>query len=143
MKRNTTNKAGFTLIELMAVVIVLAIIAAVALPKYIDFGDDSRESSTKGTLDGVRAGVAMFYANGAINSTSRYPDIGELTDGSVMQESIPDNPYNDSAAVAAATSAQAASRTVGGAQGWRYFDGGGANKAIFYANTSGDSENDF
>ncbi len=144
MKRNSVVRKGFTLIELMAVVVILAILAGVALPKFFDYSTQAKKASVKGTLGGVRAGVANFYAEKAINSTAAYPTLAELTDGSTMQEVLPDNPYNDSNAVASATSAQAASRgSNAGAQGWRYFDGSGGNKSVFYANTTVDSENDF
>jgi MSHA pilin protein MshA len=136
-------RRGFTLIELMAVVVILAILAGVALPKFFDYSQEAKIASTKGTLGGVRAGIANFYAQKAVNSTARYPDRDELTGGSVMQEAVPDNTYNDSNAVAAATSAQAVSRTTGGSEGWRYFDGTGGYNAVFYANTTNDGSNTF
>ena len=86
----------------LTVVVVLAILAGVALPKYFDYAADAREASCKGVLGGVRAGVANFYANSAINGTPAYPTLTELnTVGTVMQEPIPVNPYNDSATVVA------------------------------------------
>ncbi len=68
-----------------------------ALPKYFDYASQAKESASKGTLGGVRAGVANFYANTAINGTPGYPTLTlELTTlGTVMQEVLPENPYND------------------------------------------------
>ena len=146
MNRSSVVSKGFTLIELMAVVLILAILAGVALPKFFNYQSQARIASCKGTLGGVRAGVANFYANQAISAgTAAYPSLAELTDGSTMQEAIPENPYNDSRAVATvATYALATARTVsGGAEGWAYYDGSGVGKAVFFANTDGSSENDF
>ncbi len=147
MNRNTLRK-GFTLIELMAVVVILAILAGVALPKFFNYAADAKKAACKGALGGVRAGVANFYADKAINSApSRYPTLAELTGTSVMLEIIPENPYASptSNVVVTATFANATARLASGVQGWRYFSGGGAgSRAIFWANTDVlPGENDF
>ena len=146
MHRNSAVRKGFTLIELMAVVLILAILAGVALPKFFNYQSQAREASCKGTLGGVRAGIANFSANEAISSgTAAYPTLAELTDGSTMQESLPENPYADSNDVETATSVQGAARTViAGGAGWCYYPGT-TSAAIFYANTdtAGIDENSF
>ncbi|MHC4081373.1 MAG: type IV pilin protein, partial [Planctomycetota bacterium] len=93
MHRNSVVRKGFTLIELMAVVLILAILAGVALPKFFNYQAQAREASCKGTLGGVRAGIANFYANEAISGSAAYPTLTQLTDGSTMQETLPENPY--------------------------------------------------
>ena len=146
MTRNSPGRTGFTLIELMAVVLILAILAGVALPRFFNYQTQAREAATKGTLGGVRAGVANFYADQAITTgTAAYPTLLQLTDGSVMQERIPENPYNSSIDVTLVTSANAVSRAIAGGNGWNYYDGsnGGAGTATFYANTNTVSENSF
>jgi prepilin-type N-terminal cleavage/methylation domain-containing protein len=147
MKPVNRSRAGFTLIELMAVVLILAILAGVALPKFFDYQTQAREASCKGTLGGVRAGIANYYANIAVTTGSvAYPTLAELTDGSTMQEALPENPYASSNDVQTATSAQAAARTViGGGAGWAYYDGSTGGNAVFYANTdtAGIDENSF
>ncbi|MEE8459420.1 MAG: prepilin-type N-terminal cleavage/methylation domain-containing protein [Phycisphaerales bacterium] len=141
MNRTSTIRAGFTLIELMAVVLILAILAGVALPRFFDYQVRAREAACKGTLGGVRAGVANYYADQAItNGTAAYPSLAQLTTtGTVMQEAIPDNPYGgapDPGAVATATKAESDDRNlVGAVGGWAYFDGTGGFPAVFYANT--------
>lgn len=146
MTRNAASRKGFTLIELMAVVLILAILAGVALPRFFNYQTQAREAATKGTLGGVRAGIANFYADQAITTgTAAYPTLAQLTDGSVMQEEIPENPYNASADVTLVTSADADSRNIAGASGWNYYDGsnGGAGNATFYANSATVAENSF
>ena len=145
MNRSTKHRSGFTLIELIAVIVILAIMAGVALPRYFDYAAQAREASVRGTLGGVRAGVANFYANEAINGTAAYPSLAQLnTLGTVMQEAIPDNPYVDDNTVVAATSVQAAARTVvAGGAGWAYYVDNAASppEMTLYANSSGSSEN--
>jgi len=95
MSPHSRRHRGFTLIELIAVIVVLAILAGVALPKYFDYSAQAKESATKGTLGGVRAAIANFYANQAVNGAARYPTYAELIAlGTVMQEPLPENPYN-------------------------------------------------
>ncbi|MHC4101607.1 MAG: pilin [Planctomycetota bacterium] len=146
MRRQSRPWAGFTLIELMAVVLILAILSAVALPKFFDYRGEAQLSACKGTLGGVRAGIASFYANQAISGTAAFPTLTELTDGSTMQETLPENPYAGSNDVTTATSAEAAARTpVGVGPGWAYFPGAANGDAVFYANTNtaGVNENSF
>jgi len=153
MKRNSAFRAGFTLIELMAVVLILAILAGVALPKFFDYQVTARDAACKGALGGVRAGIANFYANRAVTTgTAAYPTIGELTlvgsTNSVMQEAIPDNPYDHSTGpvtnpngVEEVSKAQAIARVPinPGDNGWAYFPATvTGDSAIFWANTDYD-----
>lgn len=130
-------RKGFTLIELIAVVVVLAILAGVALPKYFDYAAQAKVSACKGALGGVRSGVANFYANAAIGGSAAYPTLVQLeTIGTVMQENIPANPYNNSNDVVAATW-NAAAPPVSGAAGWNY----DATAGKFWANSNDVGEN--
>lgn len=131
---------GFTLVEVIAVMVVLAILAGVAIPKFFDYSAQARASATQGTVGGVRAGMANYFANQSISGTGAYPTLVQLTTvGTVMQEQIPVNPYNDLATVEAVSLlADAQNRVVTGTSGWRYYVDNTANPpvAIFYANDS-------
>ncbi len=137
----TRTRSAFSLIELIAVMVVLAILAGVAAPRFFNYSDQAKSSSLQGTLGGVRSGIASFYANSAFNGTPAYPTFAELTTvGTVMQEPIPTNPYNGLNAVRQVTSqADADNRATAQTTqyGWCYFVDNSAEPpvAVFWANT--------
>jgi prepilin-type N-terminal cleavage/methylation domain-containing protein len=137
-------RSGFTLIELIAVLVVLAILSGVALPKYFDYSERAKTSALQGSLGGVRTAIANFYANSSIDGEGRYPTLEELTAvGDVMQEGVPANPYNSFNTVIAPNQSEAENRRVSNSQaGWRYFVDNDADPpvAIFYANSEDETK---
>lgn len=121
-RRSVHNFRAFTLIELIAVMIVLAILAGVAVPRYIDYTDRARTAALQGTLGNVRSAAANFYANASLSGTPAYPTLVQLTTtGTVMQDTFPQNPYNSLNTASAGTAANWAARQVAGNFGWRYY----------------------
>ena len=54
---------GFTLIELMIVVAIIGILAAIAIPKFADLIRKSNEGATKGNLGALRSAVSIYFAD--------------------------------------------------------------------------------
>lgn len=62
------KQKGFTLIELIMVIVVLGILAAIALPKFADMQVDARKSVLRGMLGAVRAASVIGHAEGLLKS---------------------------------------------------------------------------
>ena len=58
-----TMRKGFTLIELMIVVAIIGILAAIAIPKFADLINKAKEGSTKGALSSVRSAIQVYYGD--------------------------------------------------------------------------------
>ncbi len=56
------NKKGFTLIELMIVVAIIGILAAIAIPRFAQMLEKAREGATKGNLGSLRSAVSIYYS---------------------------------------------------------------------------------
>lgn len=133
MSMTAHRRSAFTLVELIVVIVVLAILSGVAIPKYFDYAARARESACKATLGAVRSAVANYYSNQLVTlGTGTYPSLQQLdTTGTVLQEVIPANPFNNSATISAATYSVSAPPTAGNA-GWNY----DVSSGKFWANTN-------
>lgn len=58
MKR---HQAGFTMIELIVVIVILGVLAATALPKFIDVQENAEESSLKGVAGSLASAMSVNY----------------------------------------------------------------------------------
>lgn len=67
MEKLRGNK-GFTLIEIIAVLIILGILAAVAIPKFLDMQEEAKRKSADGIIAAAQSQLSMAYAQGILNS---------------------------------------------------------------------------
>jgi general secretion pathway protein G len=95
------SKRGFTLIELMIVVLILGILAAVTIPNFISMVGRAREAATKKNMHLLQTATEDFAAV----SSGRYPDNASDTsdDGQTLVQHVPgqvfpENPWTQAAA---------------------------------------------
>src|ERR1044071_9763427 len=79
---------GFTLIELMIVVAIIGMLAAIAIPKFADLVTKSKESAVKGSLGSLRSAVSIYYSDteGVFPSTSANLSVSLTTGGKYLKD---------------------------------------------------------
>lgn len=79
--------AGFTLIELIVVMAIVALLVSIAAPRYLQSIDRAREASLRSSLQVMRQAIDQFSAD-----RGRYPDsLQELVDQRYLRQ-LPDDP---------------------------------------------------
>jgi prepilin-type N-terminal cleavage/methylation domain-containing protein len=85
--KNNRLSFGFTLIELMIVVAIIGLLAAIALPKFSNLVVKSREASVKGKLGALRSALNIYYADN--EGTYPWVDLASLSAGGKYLDAIP------------------------------------------------------
>ena len=96
-KMKNTNK-GFTLIELIMVTIILGILAAVAIPRYMTTVEKAEEAAEEATISAIRAGLESFATEQMMEHGRREHPLNPWT-----ALETPPAKYNSSSAADAAT----------------------------------------
>src|SRR5437879_1104396 len=126
-KLKELSKKGFTLIELMIVVAIIGILAAIAIPKFAELIRKSSEGASKGNLGALRSAMSIYY--GDMEGT--YPStIKSLTVGGKYLTVIPTakapNYHSDSngevVLVATGNAGEVVAGTPSDVGGWYYND---------------------
>ena len=83
------NRKGFTLIELMIVVVIIGILAAIAIPNFIQMQSRAKEASVKGNAHSLQLAVEDF----AVVNDGVYPAHGDLGAPMFPGGTLPNNPF--------------------------------------------------
>lgn len=117
MAKSISRRDAFTLIELVVVIIIVAILTAVAVPKFYDRADDAREAATLQSLSTLRGAIELHRAD-----LGTYPATLETDVLSYLKGPFPQSRVGgvENAAVKASTSDPIVAGDVDDAGGWIY-----------------------
>jgi MSHA pilin protein MshA len=115
------NQRGFTLIEILMVIMLVAILAAVAIPQFIDFRGDAKNAALQSSVGAMRTAIMTQYSNSILKCNAKsgqYPTAAQIAANDIttgddpctaamitnagerqfVAGTIPDNPWSGSAA---------------------------------------------
>jgi MSHA pilin protein MshA len=106
MKR---HQAGFTMIELIVVIVILGVLAATALPKFIDVQENAEESSLKGVAGSLASAMSVNYGGCLVMSHAATAGKCITVDNCDDAESLLQSTVDDYTVTAAALAANGTS----------------------------------
>lgn len=137
MKRN--NK-GFTLIELIMVIVILGILAAVVVPKFFSFTTEAHTAHKESVLGAIKSGLNLYAANALVETGYRdFPNNNSLTFASIMDEVPDSDEWLITNGTGEDTIIYIGAGNAGSASWWVYTetDGGGTSNSTYTLSAEG------
>ena len=121
------RQSGFTLIELIIVIVILGILAVTAAPQFFNFGGDARSSTVRGMEGSVKAAADLVYARSAIDGNEGEIDASVTLSGTGTVSTIFGYPAASAAGIIAAINADFGTGDAADNENDWYYTGGSSD----------------
>ncbi len=148
MKHNKLNDRGFTLVEILIVVIILGILAAIVIPQFTNATSSSKISALQSTLQNLRTQIDVYKVQHSDtpppltsfwNLMTTWTDTTGNTTGTANSTSFPNGPYFSVSAVNPLNGNSGISSSASSTgDGW-YYNATGQGYMIYARDTTGNS----
>ena len=130
----TTRRNAFTLIEILIVVVILGILAAVVVPQFTNAADDANDAATRSQLQTLRGQIELYRAQQTAEPTFIANGWDDLTDNNYLMLD-PVNPFTGSSTIVGAASGN-------DADGWVWRDNGNGTFGLYAVASDGTEFNE-